>query len=374
MKAMMWVAAGVFCLFISVGFAQQKGNPESGLRLPEPSVISMGQKISPLRAVLADENRQPIGPWVDLTGNGVAEDCGAALCFDNVETNGRDVNESQPGDGYYGLDCGLGSGRWFFGPGFCDTYWIDDAAMTETCDGQDIGRIQHAFWWDAAGPGSSEQAMLYIGLYEDFNECSGVDGFLGAFLFDFGPLPSSQDSGRYYYFDIHTCGLFGTIPAPVDGHGAYEGAYVTADGGEFATCAQPMLWSTDKPLNYSEQTGLKFADINPRDGAIVFGNECFDYGAAACPGVLGTATAMWHKGSPNATPKLRAKCNNGSIIARIRDAAPGQLMILELDGFRTRTKPVKANGRCKVRFDFVPAGPHTTRELENELMRNVPCE
>lgn len=349
----------------------------------QPVLVSESVIAVPARAALINRRHELVGDWVELDGTSIQEDCGASLCFDQIETNGEDSQTSRLGDGYYGQDCGVGGSRWFLGRNYCNTLFADDVDMLPECEGITIGRIQHAWWWQAGGTGTRERCFIEFSFYEDFNDCDGGARFIGGIVVDFGELDSSQGNG-FYYADIPLCYLpLERLKSPADGAGVYRGAYykryVSGQDFEFATCAQPMLWTLRKPLNWSFSTWRQFDDIHPRDGVLDWPNECSDYDSGVCGSPLGAATSFFRKGTRNGqnqiTPKLRLDCLSGQkIIARVKNLEPGAVLSYELNGVVVKTQTGNRQGKDRATLTVVRRFPNTVRIPEYFLMRNQKCE
>ncbi|GMU38863.1 MAG: hypothetical protein KJ057_16415 [Phycisphaerae bacterium] len=373
-----------------VGTAQaQKPDNESFLtnrpiegNRPDESLVIVdgGVPAAPIAVALMDEEGvlpDTWQPWPDVRP---VELCGAFLCFDAFE---MDSTTDAPGDGFYGQNCGLGSGRYRFADNTRNVVFVDDldrmnGAAVGACNSAEFGRVQFAWWWQVSGPGSSERCVIGFSTFEDWENsgnCTSA-GFVSGIAVDFGILPSSHDTGGYYFVDLPLCLLPGNLKltAPADGRGAYKIVLAKDVAMTPATLAQPMLWGTQKPLNECNQMRRMHWDQN--HNGQVNGGECQALDIGQCMNPLGAMTAFWYRGSP-ATPKLRAHCEErGRLTARVKGYPRGERVQLKYDGGNNNPLIANNRGKGKVVWRDVPPGSHTVQASSDatfSIYRNTSC-
>lgn len=336
--------------------------------------VEEGVRVSPVAIAKIDEFGNILGDWIEWNEPGVAEDCGGWLCYDAV---GTDTRTQFPGDGFYGLNCGLGSARFKFSDTTQDRVFVEDFTAQGGCNAADFGRIEHAWWWQVGGTGTSEQCVIFISMLENW-ESSGnctSGGFVDGVAVAFGVLPSSKDVG-YYVADLGLCATSANVLGPADGSGAYKVVYAKDEFGTLATTAQPMLWGDNQPLNEGNNGKRHHSDLD-NDGVIDSG-ECKNNDLGNCMNPLCAMTSFWKAGTPT-SPKLRANCRNGTMSARAKNFGPaGTRVTFKLDGGPNNNQIVRPSGRCNVEFTGLPSGsPHTVSATSDvvgaTLFRNTSC-
>lgn len=347
----------------------------------ELEYTSTFRTVLPLQGVRVDEFGNERGNWFQFEHGVLADNCGASICYDNFESDG--LFPGSPIDGAYGQDCGVGSQRAFLGPNVCTNMIADDFVVSGDCDAQESGRIQMGWYWKAGGAGTTERCIIRVSVFNNFSTNCGlpaVSDFIDGFSIDFGPLKSSDDVG-YYSADIALCRSKVLLTIPADGAGGLLIEYFTTDSqGIFvpATCAQPMLWSPDKPDNKGDQHPTHWSDLD-RNSVFSPGSDCLDLSNGTCPGNFGAMYALYEKGIFGATPKLRLKCDGNCsggnrIKARILNGVPGATVTLELDGAFFKNVTLNANGRALENICPVSLGTHTVQIPDYNLSRNTVCK
>jgi hypothetical protein len=268
-----------------------------------PKLLTSGIKVTPKLVAgarfLPDGRISMTTSWMDYTGR-TTRDTQTDLAFDNYEPQG--ASGSAPGyptDGLYGLDCGMGTSRWFFGTAYCNVYYTNDIQKftNDAYQGKSSTRAQWA-WYFACDGASSEHCLVAVFTAEDFDDsCSGPDvggsGYSGV-IADFGTIGCNP--GGYYFTDVDlsTTSLSYTLP---QNNGAYQVFFLqnfsTSTGsGTLSSCAQPMLWGT-KPGNPSQQGPIEWDDDGgvgapgSGDGTHTAPTECYDMTFGVCPDPLG---------------------------------------------------------------------------------------
>lgn len=335
----------------------------------------------PLRIAKIDEQGRQVSDWFEY-GSGIAELCGARICFDAAE-----FLDGRPTDGLYGQNCLMGSTRYFAGAQACRPVVVNDMEMLGACGNVELGRVQFAWWWQVRGGVTAEHCYVLMRLYDVAPAACGdiYRGFVDGFVLDFGVLTSSASVG-YRSADVSLCLLpqpF-TVLSPKNGSGAYEMVLAKAydpDTGRFTvgTCAQPMLWGTGKPFNGSVSLALQLEDRNG-DGVINPSKECFELDPPVCPHPLSAMMAFWQKGDSQGgtPPKLRLSCSTKGtrvdLKARLDNGTPGDEVTFILDGQIQRKGKVNAAGGVAKKFKDVGAGPHTVQVPKYGLQRGEKCQ
>lgn len=376
-----------FCAFTTVAFAQQSkpvsppsagdfGN-ESFVEENELIAEDMAALVMPLRYAKIDENGQVIDQWYDFPIT-PAEDCGAFICFDAFESDSR---TDFPGDGFYNLNCNMGSARYRFADSVRNVVFVDDintmaGSPNGGCSGVEFGRIQFAWWWQVTGAGSSERCVIAFSTldrWEPSGNCTS-DTFIDGVAFDFGVLRSSQDVG-FYIADIPLCRITGSplLTSQPDAVGAYKVVLANDSNLTPATMAQPMIWGT-KPMGQSNQLRRMHWDVN-NNGSVDSG-ECMAMSTSNCPSPLGTMIAFWRKGTET-LPHVRAWCDDrGKLTARYWGYQRDERVQFKYDYANTNATVANRKGKGKSVWRDVPVGSHTVQALSDRtwaVERNTSC-
>lgn len=377
MKNASWALALLAAVSLVVSVYAQKPQVESEgvggeVAVEGFTLVEYGMQIAPLRIAKIDEFGNVIGDWVELGEPGVSEDCGAYLCYDAFES---DTRTGLPSDGFYGQNCGQGGARYYINADNQDRVFIEDFVMQGGCNGIEIGRVEHAWWWKAGGSGTSERCVIFLNTLEDWENAGNCthSGVLDGVAIDFGVVPSSFDVG-YVFTDLSLCLAGITLTGPADGSGSYRIAYAKDEFGTLATAAQPMLWGDSKLLNEGGSTRRHFSDLD--NDNVIDSGECKSYNFGLCLDPLGAATSFWRVGG--AWPKLRASCEGGTYIVRAKNfGPPGERVTFKLDGGANNNKQVRPSGRCNIKFNGVASGPHTvsasSAAFGATIYRNYSC-
>jgi len=238
--------------------------------------------------------------WIDYTGR-TTKDRQIDLAFDNFEPTTTTATGTDPGyptDGGYGLDCGLGTSRWYFGTAYCNVYYTNDIQKysNDAYQGKTSTRVQFGWYFTCATGISSEPCLVAVFTAEGFDDtCAGPDvgsGYSGV-VYNFGT--QACNPGGYFFTDVDlSTQTFGHM-LPQNG-GAYQvfflSSFSTTSTSILSSCAQPMLWGT-KPSNPSQQGPIEWDDDGgvgapgSGDGSHTAPTECYDYTFGVCPDPLG---------------------------------------------------------------------------------------
>ena len=276
-----------------------------------------GVRVEPLRvapAVYQDGALQRTGEWIDYTppparSGDTCRDNRVFACYGDHDFDGY------PDDAG---GCGLDDSRWFFGSGYCgSTFFTNDMTVApDTIISEGVWRADLAWYWTGDANGS-EQCVIAIFLQESNANACELNSFdYPGWMIDLGELP--ENPGSYYLASIDLS-VIGRWTLPQDGSGSYAILYLTDDGTQPATCAQPMLWGSPNnaggdPDGPGSQGPMQFDDANG-DGQHD-PSECFDYTFGICPDPLGGMAQFW--GTREHPPGNRADFN-GDGMTNTRD-------------------------------------------------------
>jgi hypothetical protein len=205
-----------------------------------------------------------------------------------------------------GGECaGAGAGattRWFFGPTYQVSHFLNDFVVDAPAVGKPIDRFDHAWNW---GAGAARPMWVAVFIDDTYGGCGSPpasSGPVDGVAFDFGLAPGG---GGYYIANV---GIPGDpngpagILAPADGNGTVEIAYGEYNAGTqqftFDTVpgTQTMLWGKNDPSMVGTSDSNQWDDDDPADGLFGAG-ECYPYGpyAVACPpdGILQAMIGFW---------------------------------------------------------------------------------
>ncbi|MCC7387482.1 MAG: hypothetical protein IT431_01810 [Phycisphaerales bacterium] len=273
-KRSVWGAIGG-CVAACAAFGQDTP------RLVEHAIGVTPTRIAP--AVYAGHRAQRVGDWLEYQpGHGWGDpvfDCYGDWDRDGVP-DGADW-------------CGLGAARWYLGSGFCNLFVTNDMTLpfgTMSDDG--LYRLDLAWYWTAWGPSTTEQCVIGV-FTQDSMPCEPDSLDYAGWLIDFGTLAGCP--AGYYHASLDLSGT-GSWPIRWEASGSYVIAFLTNDGEEFASCAQPMLWGTGDATGDFVAPGTQgpnqFDEVYFSDG---FHDEyeCRDYALGVCPDPLGAMLRFW---------------------------------------------------------------------------------
>lgn len=292
-------AAGVLSVAAGLACAQ-------GVR-PMPRLLETGIRVEPVRvapAVFENGAVERVGDWTDYgTPRGAHDTCHDYRVFDCYGDHNWDGYPDDAGG------CGMGSGRWFFGTGYCgspfttnDMELAPDAIISEGAWRADI-----AWYWTCLGF-ETEQCVVAIFLEESFAGDCEVDSFeYPGWIIDFGELECAPAGYYRAAIDISRQGRW---ILPQTGRGSYAVMYLTDDGRQPGSCTQQMLWGSPNnwggdPDGPGAQGPAQFED----DGDLVHDlDECYVLDFGVCPDPLGMMAQFW--GERESPPGNRADFNN----------------------------------------------------------------
>jgi hypothetical protein len=296
-----------------------------------PVQARLDRKVRPLSYQAIGADRKPLGPVYPYQEGGIAQS--EVLAFDCF---GPDATGT-PTDGLYGVDCGLGSGRWYLGTNFHNPHYAFDIHLSPGTQGKLATRMEFA-WFDFR-PMGDEHFYVVMWPVEDYDaSCAGpaFTSTFGGIIFNFGMLYPDN----YYYTNIAHIAI--PFQLPLDGVGGVEVVYaqaVTASSIVFISpCVQPMLWGTFDPgcdppgTNTSFQVGTQWDDTNPLDGtfgypAIGLPSECKDYHYGVCPDPLGAMYCFYVSSGPDG---VRCDANCDGVLDGF-DIEPFFLLLTNID-------------------------------------------
>lgn len=239
---------------------------------PQPVAAKTVQRVTP--------DLKAIGPVYTLDGGIAAKS--TTLAYDAFEpTPPFDVDFPPPGDGHYGVNCGLNGNRYLFTGTYHGAQYVDDMKVCPGAENAKSDRTE--FLWSWQPPAGSETCFIFLFTTEDFDQsCVGPPfstGYDGVRI-GFGVLPK----GFWYTdVDVQANGLFWQLPT--DGQG---GTYFIQSQGFtsttifLATQAGAGMWGTKDPsatppgTNCSSTTKIMWIDDNPQDGTFDPAAECYD--------------------------------------------------------------------------------------------------
>lgn len=269
------------------------------LRLEEP------QLVLPKRIARISPDLKRVGPWIDYQGGIAGTACSRTISYDafepDIDDHDGDGITNEPGDGYYGLDCGAGGGRWLFTT-YCDPFSVDDMTVQPGEEGRLTDRIEFTWSWSWCGivPPCTESCLMVVFTTEDVAMTCAAPSAAGTFagvIYDFGDLPSG-----FYYTDVDLCtaGLDHEMPNDGQGGNILIGASeFTGSAFILGLCNQPGLWGTKHSANILPGSGPHFQDVVhwddccPIDSSHDPAAECFSYGLGVCPDPLGWAVVFY---------------------------------------------------------------------------------
>lgn len=375
-----------FCLSAGLAVCTMAMAGEKNLT---PVTADKAIKLTPKRFARISPDFKQTSPWMEVGDlSGPAACPPTALAFDCFEPDGG--MPGWPTDGLYGLDCGLGTSRWFFGTTYCNMFNVNDISNLSDpgFNGAISERAEWAWWWYAGGPGTSEQCYVAIFTAEEFDDtCGGpaATSYYSGIIFDYGVV----GYGGYYFTDSEDtlCGSGLFFQMPTDGAGAYSTILANDFNGStlfLATCGQPMLWGT-KPGNPSQQGPVQWDDDNPSDGTHTAPDECYDYSFGTCPDPMGSMVCFYAEGGALDCLSLEIDNNNaGSPSTFTLSGMPNGGTGAVLYSFRTGVFEFEGLGYC-VAFDLffrnageaqsqmVGQGRDTNNDGAVEFTVPVPC-
>lgn len=273
----------IVAVFAAAGVAQAQ--PER----PAPRVLETGTRVEPVRvapAVLEDGRAVRIGEWRAYgAARGPHDTCRDYRVFDCY---GDDNFDGHPEGG---AACGIGEAdRWFFGTGYCNGFYSNDMTVApDTIIEEGVWRADLAWYWSCLTfPGESEQCVIAVFLQSsDPTDCEDDSFDYPGWMFDLGELRCNTGSYYYELFDISSIGRW-TLPP--GGRGSYVVMFLTDDGEELASCAQPMQWGSTGGPGFQGPEQLD--DDAPLDGMHDVPTECYTY-SFDCPDPLGGMAQFW---------------------------------------------------------------------------------
>ncbi len=281
---------------------------------PQLQPLQNAIEVTPIRFAGIDKNNHLTTPWFytkDLKGTD--SNCGDDLIWDGFD---YDTPDGGPANGELCVSTFNSTGRWFFGPSYCNTWAIHGFTVhaADPDNLSDHGKFAW-FWFGDGNPTGSEQCYLVTFTYEDFDStCNGpaASNAYPGVIVDFGMLPTNP--GGYYLANINDlCSVGLGYTMPMDGTGAYDlQLWNFYDGNNFAfgTCGQPMLWGPRDTTTQGTATDIQWNDdtdidangnctadvngncLNLSDGIIQAPFECYDYRFGLCPEPLATMAAF----------------------------------------------------------------------------------
>jgi len=348
-----------------------------------PQPVESIRKIDVDRAAKAvlqpDGSVKRVGDWIDgpfTSGPSCTDLTVDDLCFDAF---GLDEN------GEFG-DCGDCDECFFFRPpqfNYCTSTVVDNFTVASGDEGRPAARIEFA-WIQ----GVEEDFIVALFTAEDFDAtCQGppFGNPLEGVMFLFRDV--SGQSG--FFTDICLANLGLTLPLPTDGEGAYIFKYMTDDGQggtKMSTCNSPIFSGVNIPGQPSEGSQGPMAWIddsdqkegtcectdkdgdgncdNLPDGKITAPCECQDLSTGECVDPLGVTFAIYCERSSCPQNKEQIKkiklkngqCDKISVVTKGAQRDCQQFVAVTLDTGQRIRRPVKPNGKAKVRFRNVPSG------------------
>ena len=230
-----------------------------------------------------------VSDWVEFLGRGAGRRGLTRVydCFGDDDSDGyMDAGGCFPSD----------TARWFYGSVFCNMFVSNDHAVWGQTDiDAGFARVDLAWYWTCSGSGA-EQCYIAV-LTQESVPCEPDTFDHSGWVFDYGSLNCNDGSGNLSYYYSNTELSTGTWPIPPGGVGSHVLVFakdVTTSGGLIhATCAQPMLWSTEYygSNERGDQSRYQYDDDNPSDGVHTL-DECYTY-EHECPQTLGAMVQFW---------------------------------------------------------------------------------
>jgi hypothetical protein len=255
--------------------------------------------VAPVAYAGISPDHRRITPWYEVGEGGISTPQSTDLLFDAFEPNGPG---GAPTDGLYGINCGIGGGRYNFLPSslvpYCNTATVEDMTVKPGAEGTFWDRTQ--FLWRWCGDEVNESDLSVIFPVEDFDDtCNGppFDNSYNGIIISFGP-----GNEGFWYTDVDHPSI--PLQVPVDGQGGYiwflavavtDTAIIINDcelcNDPSRSGPQPAFWGSKGP---SEASGngtapwdagpIAWDDSNPNDASWDPAQECYTYeGTPSCP-------------------------------------------------------------------------------------------
>lgn len=339
MSKVRFVLAGLAVAAFAVNASAQERQLLNGAIRVDPIAVA---------SVRIVDGQYVVGEWQTLVNP--VDGCFSAEHYDAFDPDSTGFPEDEDG-------CGLGSGRWFFGPSYCQGASTND--IVDATDNAQSTATSFAWHWYCSGSGTERCVMvLFTGGVWD-NDCVGFsDGYDGV-AYDFGAIGCNP--GGYYYTnaDLTGTGLFHQMPP--SGNGWYQIDGWKDDTGTPATCWQPMLWGSDnvagggRPGGPEEKGQWDDIDFSHSYSA----DECFD-NTFACPTVLGSAVCFGDNSDncgggsacdavvTKVIPKKGPPCT--IVVVKGTDATFGDTFDVTLSDGSTKTATANDRGKWKAKF------------------------
>jgi hypothetical protein len=171
------------------------GGPKEQTAKPATMAAKLLPKSIASARLLPDGRMSLTSGWIDYTGK-TTKDRQVDLAFDCFEPTATGATGTDPGyptDGLYGLDCGMGSSRWYFGTAYCNVFYTNDIEKytNDGYQGAASTRLEYGWYFSCATGISSEPCLVAVFTAEDFDDtCAGPDvgsGYSGV-IYNFGTL------------------------------------------------------------------------------------------------------------------------------------------------------------------------------------------
>ena len=305
----------IFGMQAIAGMRSGEAAPQ-GRSLPPLELVGPAQRVEPVRVAKVRLRGDHFELMSDWTSYGPMQ---RGFClrytYDCFESDSTDVLTLRPTDTSPGCNPpDSPDHRWRFADEFNNPFVSADMTMGSGL----VDGFLHAWSWtvgaaeaDSDGDNRPDSpCFLLLAIYDSMDTTGCTDdgsSFLDALIFDFSPLPSSQE---YYFAAIDLDRLSVQLLPPPDRVGGYQLFYslssdpsdpILPEGIDSLTqlgvAVQPMLWGTAdaEPINdgrIGTQNAGQFDDVNPTDGQHQLANECIDYHLGACPEPLGAMTGF----------------------------------------------------------------------------------
>lgn len=336
-----------------------------------PAIQAIPVRVAP--AMLIDGKTVRTGEWIKVDPSAYNEGASAGnvtLCFDayNGDANGVPAG---------GQACGLpqAGSRWWFGADYCNVFNVTGFQSEGLCANQQANVVNTGWAW-----GVTQQCLVGVFTADTFGACGGnvvFDNGYPGILWDFGVLNAASG---YYYANLRPIDENLSHQLPTDAIGAYILQYLTNDGNNFASRAQPMLWGTNVPgfCCTGQLLAQEWADQNCSGNFTT--DECFSrQNAVNCPNPIGGMISFAIEiRLCTDNEQLLASCDQNGATLTLRNGVPDrsvQLCFIEDNPNTCVIKTIDAQGVATATLDL-PGGQYIAKAVlacDRTLRRGYSC-
>jgi hypothetical protein len=164
MKRLVWlVLAAVVWPADAQQICSQPQTPELSAQRPAPQLAGPATRVEPRSIQLVSSDLQPIGAPIPYTPPARLDPRAWQLAYDCFEPD----EQGRPTDGRYGVNCGLGSERWWFGSQYTNCDVVDDMYLAAGTEGRLARRME--FMWAWYPDGGRRDCLIGIFTTEDYS-------------------------------------------------------------------------------------------------------------------------------------------------------------------------------------------------------------